>query len=103
MWLRSMPRARRWSITYFFFPALLVGMFRPMLGENTEEVVDTTIRKIRGAPGGFGKERAHRQTAPGSRRIEHAVGAGRRMPYDNQFALSVEGRKGPDLSSRQCF
>lgn len=65
--------------------AELLTMFRPLLGDRCEEVVDITISRIRGNNGGFGKEWAHRQTPPGFRVTEHAIGAGRRIPYDNQF------------------
>lgn len=67
--------------------AEMLSMFRTQLGDRTEEVIDTTIRKIRGNKDGFGKEWAHRQTPPSFRLTEHAVGAGRRIPYDNQFGL----------------
>ncbi|MCB0337683.1 MAG: hypothetical protein KDD62_15310, partial [Bdellovibrionales bacterium] len=75
----------RQVITPYRTRAELIRMFSKQLGERVEEVIDTTIRRIRGSASGFGKEWAHRQLPPAFRVTEDAVGAGRRVPYDSQF------------------
>lgn len=63
----------------------LKSLFGSKLAEDTEEVIDETIRKVRGNGDGFGKEWGHRQKPPGLRFTDNAVGSGRRIPEANRF------------------